>query len=175
MEIISSIFPGFKKKPAAYQFRNQGHFQQSNSRQPQESFEIPKEEEPPSIESRAPTPKKVYPFMSKDAEKLQHQLRQSQVFYSGWNGEFPQQQQQQQQQQLQQQKHQHRHQHHSSMPQTYYEQSSEKTNEIVFGAIQEEGRRDSVIRPTDYAMHAQFNHQNIRLRTAYNQGYPYYT
>lgn len=165
MEIIGSIFPVFKKKSVAYQFRSRGHFQQSNSWQPQESFEIPKEEEPPSIESRAPTPKKVYPFMSKDAEKLQHQRRQSRVFYAGLNSEFQQQHQQQQQ----------KHQHHSSIPQTYYEQSSEKTNEIVFGAVQEERRRDSVIRPTDYAMHPQLNHQNVRLRTGYNQGYLYYT
>lgn len=165
MEMIGGIFPGFKKKPVVYQYQNQVHFQQPNTWQPQESFEIPKEEEPPSLESRGPTPKKVYPFMSKDAEKLPHQLRQSRAFYyGGWNGELQ-----------QQQKQQHRHQHHSSMPQTYYEQSSEKTDEIVFGAVQEEGRRDSVIRPTDYAMDAQFNHQNFRLRTGYNHGYPYYS
>ncbi|XP_021742183.1 uncharacterized protein LOC110708363 isoform X2 [Chenopodium quinoa] len=179
MEIINGMIPGFKRKPAVYQYRNQGPYHQTNNWQSPESFEIPKEEEPPSIETRAPTPKKTYAFMSKDAEKMQQQLRQSRVFYSGWDTEFQQQQQQLQQQQQQQQqlqqkheKHQYRHQHHSSIPQTYYEQSCEKTNEIVFGAVQEEGRRESVIRPTDYAMDA-FNQQNIRFRAGYARSLSY--
>ncbi|KAF5940179.1 hypothetical protein HYC85_021346 [Camellia sinensis] len=90
-----------------------------------QSFVIRDEDEPPSIETRTPTPRKMYPFMSKDAEKMQ-QLRQSHAFYSGWDGDFQQQQQKQQQH--------HHHQYHSSPPQTYYEQSFEKTNEVVFGA-----------------------------------------
>lgn len=175
MEIVGSIFPGFRRKPVTYQYRNQSQYQPSNTWQSQESFEIPKEEEPPSIETRAPTPKKTYAFMSKDAEKMQQQLRQSRVFYSGWDTEFQQQQQQQQQQEQQQkhERHQHRHQHHSSIPKTYYEQSCEKTNEIVFGAVQEE-RGESVIRPTDYAMDA-FNQQNIRFRAGYNRSFSSYT
>ncbi|XP_021842881.1 uncharacterized protein [Spinacia oleracea] len=210
MEIVGGIIPGLKSKPVAYQYRNQGQYQQTHTWQSPESYHIPKEEEPPSIETRTPTPKKTYAFMSKDAEKMQQQLRQSRAFYSGWDTEFqqlpqqqlqqqqqpqpqqqqqpqPQQQQQQQPQQQQQQhpqsqqqpqqkqkreKHQYRHQHHSSIPQTYYEQSCEKTNEIVFGAVQEEGRRQSVIMPTDYAMDA-FNQQNIRFRAGYNRSYSY--
>lgn len=174
VEIIGGIIPGFKRKPVAYQYRNQGQYQQVNNWQSPESFEIPKEEEPPSIETRAPTPKKTYAFMSKDAEKMQQQLRQSRVFYNGWDTDFQQQPHQQPQQQQKPEKHQHRHQHHSSIPQTYYEQSSEKTNEIVFGAVQEEGQRGSVIRPTDYAMDA-FNQQNLRFRAGYTRNFSSYT
>ncbi|XP_057541743.1 uncharacterized protein LOC130820405 isoform X2 [Amaranthus tricolor] len=171
MEIMGGIFPGLKKKPVAHQYRNHGQFQQPNTWQSQESFEIPKEEEPPAIETRAPTPKKTYAFMSKDAEKMQQQLRKSRVFYSGWDTEF---QQQPQQQQQKHERHQHRHQHHSSVPQTYYEQSCDKTNEIVFGAVQEEGRRDSVVRPTDYAMNDYYQ-QNLRSRAGYFRNFPSYT
>ena len=178
LEIMGGIFPGLKRKPVAYQYRNQGQYQQLNTWQSPESFEIPKEEEPPAIETRAPTPKKTYAFMSKDAEKMQQQLRQSRIFYSGWDTEFQQQQQQAQPQPRQQQqkheRHQHRHQHHSSMPQTFFEQSSEKTDEIVFGAVQEEGQRDSVTRPTDYAM-IDFNQQNLRFRSGYFHNYAPYT
>ncbi|KAK9707355.1 hypothetical protein RND81_07G191900 [Saponaria officinalis] len=165
MEIIGSVFPVFKKKTATYQYVNQGYYQQPTAWQTPESFEIPKEEEPPSIETRAPTPKKTYAFMSKDA-KMQQQLRQSRVFSNGWDGVQPQQHQQQQQQQ----KHQNRHQHHSSVPYTYYEQSCEKTDEIVFGAVQEAGQRESVIRPTPYAMDS-----SLRYRNGYIRGFPSYS
>ncbi|KAL9240927.1 hypothetical protein vseg_015092 [Gypsophila vaccaria] len=168
MEIVGSIFPVFKKKTVTYQYVNQGYYQQPGAWQSPESFEIPKEEEPPSIETRAPTPKKTYAFMSKDA-KMQQQLRQSRVFSNGWDA-VPQQQQQHQQQLQQQQKHQNRHQHHSSIPYTYYEQSFEKTDEIVFGAVQETGQRESVIRPTPYAMES-----SLRYRNGYIHGYPSYS
>lgn len=171
MDIVGGIFPGLKRKPVADRYQHQGHYQQPNTWASQESFEIPKEEEPPSIETRAPTPKKTYAFMSKDAEKMQQQLRQSREFYCGWAGEF--QQQQQQQQQLKQ-KHQQRLQHHSAIPQTYFEQSSEKTNEIIFGAVQE-GRPQSVIKPTDHAMAGLFNHQNIRPRSGHTRQFSSYT
>ncbi|KAL3582403.1 hypothetical protein D5086_016735 [Populus alba] len=59
-----------------------------------DSFVIPDEDEPPSIESRTPTPRKTYPFMSKDTEKM-HQWRQGRSIYSGWDGDLQQQQQQQ--------------------------------------------------------------------------------
>ncbi|BBH00387.1 NHL domain-containing protein [Prunus dulcis] len=138
----------------------------SNAWPMQESFVIPDEDEPPSIETRSPTPKKTYPFMTKDLEKSQH-LKQSQAYYNSWDGEYHQQQQhqmqmqmqmQQQQQhqmqmqqqeqhqmQMQQQQQQHRQQQHhrqySSSPKTFYEKSSE-TNEIVFGQFK--NRMDDV-------------------------------
>ncbi|KAA8533125.1 hypothetical protein F0562_033342 [Nyssa sinensis] len=109
-EIFGGIFPGFRKKPMNYQYQPQQQYQQqkySNAWPVQESLVIPDEDEPPSAESRTPTPRKTYPFMSKDAEKMQ-QLLQSRAFYSGWNGDF--------QQQQQTQKLQHHHRHYSSIP-----------------------------------------------------------
>ncbi|GAB2220506.1 hypothetical protein Drorol1_Dr00008164 [Drosera rotundifolia] len=168
-EILGSIVPGTKKRLATYKYQDQARQRypraHSGAWQPQqESFEIPKEEEPPSIETRTPTPRKTYAFMTKDAEKMQHQLRQSRVFYTGWDDEF-------QHQQQQQQKHQHRHQQHSSIPKTYYEQSNENTNEIVFGAVQEqEGRSEAVVKPTEYA-DTSYGHHNFRNRSGYAWGY----
>ncbi|XP_011025743.1 PREDICTED: uncharacterized protein LOC105126542 isoform X2 [Populus euphratica] len=133
MEIFGGIVPSFRKKPVSYQYQNYQqqqqlyqHQKQSSSWPVQDSFVIPDEDEPPSIESRTPTPRKTYPFMSKDTEKM-HQWRQGRSIYSGWDGDLRQQQQQQQ----------HHHRYQSSTPHTYYEQSYEKTNEIVFGAVQE--------------------------------------
>lgn len=148
---MGGIFPGLRKKHLNYQFQNQQGYQQeqkySNTWPVQDSFVIPDEDEPPSIETRTPTPRKTYPFMSKDAEKMQ-QFRQSRTFYGVWEGEF----QQQQQQQMHTQRKQHHHRHFLSTPDTYYEQSSEKTNEIVFGAVQEQdGQCESVvIKPLDH-------------------------
>jgi hypothetical protein len=96
--------------------------------------------------------------MSKDTEKM-HQWRQSRSIYSGWDGDF-------QQQQQQQQKQQYHHRYQSSTPHTYYEQSYEKTNEIVFGAVQEQDVKHgtTVILPVNYGdpIH---NCHNIRSRT----------
>ncbi|KAA8529549.1 hypothetical protein F0562_033652 [Nyssa sinensis] len=162
-EIFGGIFPGFKKKQLNYQFQPQQQYPQqqqrySNAWPVQESFVIPDEDEPPYIDSRTPTPRKTYPFMSKDADKMQ-QLRQSRAFYSGWDGDF-----QQQQQQQQTQKQQHYHQHYSSTPQTFYEQSYEATNEIVFGAVQEQNGRGEavVIKPLD---HGNPNYANRKIRS----------
>ncbi|XP_043724515.1 uncharacterized protein LOC122671391 isoform X3 [Telopea speciosissima] len=141
---------------------SQNQYQQQLKRQNawplQESFVIPDEDEPPTIETRTPTPRKTYAFMTKDPEKTNH-LRQSQAFYSGWDGEFQQQQQQQQQQHQR---------HYSSGPKTYYEQSYETTNEIVFGAVQEQaGRREAVvIKAVDYGEPI-YDHRNIRSRGHY--------
>uniref|UniRef100_A0A7C9D411 Uncharacterized protein n=1 Tax=Opuntia streptacantha TaxID=393608 RepID=A0A7C9D411_OPUST len=170
LDIVGGVFPGLKRKAMAYQYQNEGHYQQPNTGVSQESFEIPKEEEPPSIETRAPTPKKTYAFMSKDAEKMQQQLRQSRAFYCGWAGEF---QQPQLQPQQQKQKHQQRHQHHSTIPQTYFEQNSEK-NEIIFGAAQER-RPQTVMKPTDYARDGLINHQNVRPRSGHTRHLSSYT
>lgn len=165
-EIFGGIIPGLKKKPQSYQYPIQQNYQQpqkhSNAWPLQESYVIPDEDEPPSIDTRTPTPRKTYPFMSKDAEKM-HQIRQSRAFVNGWDAD------------LQQQQKQHHHRHYSSIPHTYYEQSCEKTNEIVFGAVQEqEVRREPVvIKPVNYGDPI-YDHHNIRNRAhskGYTQGY----
>ncbi|XWS68972.1 hypothetical protein CRYUN_Cryun04dG0139600 [Craigia yunnanensis] len=165
---IFGVFPGFRKKPLSYQYKRQ-HQQQQKHSMPwpaQESFVIPDEDEPPTIDTRNPTPRKTYPFMSKDAEKI-HQLRQSRAFYGGWDADM-------QQLQKQQQKQQQQHRHQSSTPHTYYEQSQEKTNEIVYGVVQEQdGKREAVvIKPVDYGDKT-YDHHNIRFRSnlGYNHGY----
>ncbi|KAL2349388.1 hypothetical protein Fmac_003388 [Flemingia macrophylla] len=175
VEIMGGVFPGFRRKPQGYEFQSQPLFQhpqkQVNSWPVQESFVIPDEDEPPSVDPRTPTPRKTYPFMSKDAEKMQ-QLLQSRAFYSGgWEGDF--QQQQLKQQQQQQLKHYHRHQYHSSAPNTCYEQSHEQTNEILFGAVQEQdGKQETVvIKPVNYGQ-SLYDHDYIRPRIS-SLGYIY--
>ncbi|KAJ0038196.1 hypothetical protein Pint_23021 [Pistacia integerrima] len=168
MEILRGIFPGFRKKPLNHQYQSlYQHPQQqkhSTAWPVQDSFVIPDEDEPPSIDTRTPTPRKTYAFMSKDAEKI-HQLRQSRAIYDGWDGDFQQQQRQQ---------HYHNR-YQSSAPHTYYEQSNEKTNEVVFGAVQEQdGKRESVvIKPVNYGDPV-YDHHNLRARAnfmSYNIGY----
>ncbi|XP_027361867.1 uncharacterized protein LOC113869635 isoform X2 [Abrus precatorius] len=167
VEIMGGLFPGFRRKPQSYEFQSQPIFRQPQKQvhawPVQESFVIPDEDEPPSIDTRTPTPRKTYPFMFKDAEKMQ-QLWQGRAFYSGWDGDL----QQQQQQQL---KHHHRHQYHSSIPHTYYEQSHEETNEILFGAVQEQdGKQETVvIKPVDYGQ-SLYDHHDIRSRIS-SMGY----
>nr|KJB61153.1 hypothetical protein B456_009G343600 [Gossypium raimondii] len=164
LEIFRSVLPGFRKEPPNYQYQSQ-HQQQLKQTMPwaaQESFVIPDEDDPPSIDTRNPTPRKTYPFMSKDADKL-HQLRQSRAFYNGWDVDMQQQKQ-----------HHHHHRHQTSTPHTVYEQSHEKTNEIIFGAVQDqEGKREAVvIRPIDYGDKTYY-HQNFRFRSnlGYSGGY----
>lgn len=166
MEILGGIFPGFRRKPLDYQYQSIQQQKHSNTWPVQESFMIPDDEPPPTIETRAPTPRKTYAFMSEDAEKM-HQLRQSRVFYNGWDDDLQQQQKQQQQQQ------QHHHKYHSSAPHTFYKQSCEKTNEIVFGAVQEQDRRREamIIKPVDDGDPV-FDHHNIRSRSN-SMGYNY--
>ncbi|KAM1082516.1 hypothetical protein EV2_021754 [Malus domestica] len=170
MEILGAIFPGFRKKHLNYQYQSQQQ-KHPNSWPVQDSYVIPDEDEPPSIETRTSTPRKTYPFMAKDAETI-HQLRQSRVFYNGWDN-LQQQQQQQQQQQKQPQQHYHRYQ--SSTPNTFYEQSSENTTEVVFGAVQEQdGKGEAVvIKPIDYGA-PMFDHHSFRSRinpNGYTHGY----
>lgn len=96
--------------------------------------------------------------MTKDAEKMQ-QFRQSRNFYSGWEGDFEPPPQQQQKMQRQQ----HHHRHYSSAAETHYEQSTEKRNEIVFGAVQEQN--ESVdIKPLDYGG-TMYDRRKIRYRS----------
>jgi len=223
---------GFRKKPQSYEFQSQPLFHQPerqvNAWPVQESFVIPNEDEPPSIDPRTPTPKKTYPFMIKDTEKMQqlwqgralyngwegdleHQQQQQQKhvyngwegdlhqqpqqqqqqpqqkhLYNGWDGDLQQQPQQRQQQQQpqqkhlyngwdgdlqQQQKHHYRNQYHSSVAHTYYEQSHEETNEIVFGAVQEQDEKESVvIKPLDYG-DSLYDHHNMRSRISYIHKY----
>ncbi|KAJ7974543.1 NHL domain-containing protein [Quillaja saponaria] len=167
-EIFGGLFSGFRRKPVQYQIQQQ--YQQvskhSNGWPMQESFVIPDEDEPPSLETRTPTAKRTYPFMTKDVEKP-HNFKPSRPYLSGWDGDY---QQQQQHHHMQQQ--QHHHKHYSSSPQTYYEQSCE-TNEIVFGAVQEQdSRRETmVIKAVDYGDPI-YNHHNIRPRlNYYSHGY----
>ena len=101
-------------------------------------------------------------------KKVIPSAQQSQPYYNGWDGDYRQVQQQQQHiQQQPQQQQQHHHRHFSSSPQTYYEKSYE-TNEIVFGAVQEQdGRREAVvIKAVDYG-DPSYNHYNIRPRLNY--------
>ncbi|CAK9177212.1 unnamed protein product, partial [Ilex paraguariensis] len=176
VEIFGGLFSGFRKKPPHHHIQHHYHQPKHPNAWPvQESFVIPDEDEPPSIEPRDPTPRKAYPFMTNEVEKTRH-FKQSRAYYGGWNGDFhhQQQQQQQQQQQVQQlQQHQQHHQkHYSSSPQTYYEQNCE-TNEIVFGAVQEQdGRCEAmVIKAVDYGDPI-YNNQNVRSRYNY-VGYSY--
>ncbi|CAN1852789.1 hypothetical protein LINPERHAP1_LOCUS40755 [Linum perenne] len=208
MEIVGGIVPGLRKKSSVtttYQFQTQQHQQRNTAGWPgQESYVIRDEDEPPTVEARTPTPRrKTYAFMSKDAEKMQR-WRQGRSFYSGQDGGSPPQQQQPQQQQQQQQQHPHSHSHSQSQkqskqnhhlrryqssvsgaPHTYYEQSHEETNEVVFGAVQEhdttkkkkKSEASSVFKPVDYGdpMYSQhYGGGGIRVRSssaAYGNGF----
>lgn len=176
VEILGGLFSGGTKQ---HPMRQHYHPKHGNSSWPvQESFVIPDEDEPPppAVESRDPTPRKSYPFMSKELERCRHYNttnRQNHPFYGGgWNSEVPQQLQKHHQHHHQQQQYHQKHQ--SSRPQTYYEQSCE-TNEIVFGAVQvqeQDGRREAmVIEAVDYGDPI-YNNHNIRSRYNY-MGYSY--
>ncbi|XVF16457.1 hypothetical protein REPUB_Repub10bG0032300 [Reevesia pubescens] len=172
-EIFGGLFSVFRRKPRHYQFQHQ--YQQSSIHSRgwpmQESFVIPDEDEPPSLDARTPTPKRSYPFMTKDVDR-KHHIKQSRPHYNGWNANY--QQQKQMQMQHHQQQQQHPHKHYSSNPQTYYEKNCE-TNEIVFGAVQEQdGRREAVvIKAVDYG-DPRYNHHDLRPRLnymGYSDGY----
>ncbi|KAL7133046.1 hypothetical protein ABFS83_12G115000 [Erythranthe nasuta] len=162
-DILGGVFPIFKKKQQTlnnYQYYNNNHQQikYSNNWQVQDSFVIPDDDMPPSIETRTPTPKKTYAFMREDSEKMQ-KLKQSRAFYSGLDGNFRKVHQQQ-----------NLNQYRSSAPQTYYEEDSEKTNEIVFGAVQEQDkeREAVVIKPLDHGFAPPpYDRKNVRSRGNY--------
>ncbi|MQL85865.1 hypothetical protein Taro_018388 [Colocasia esculenta] len=163
---IFGAFSIFRRKAQNHPHQSQYQQQQRSSAWPtQESFVIQDEDEPPPpIETRTPTPRKTYAFMSKDPEKIHH-MRQNRAY--SWEGEP--QQQQMRQQHLQQQRH------YSAGPQTYYEQSCETTKEIVFGAVQEsDNRRRSVeIKPVDYGDNL-YDQHGLRFRmnyAGYSHGY----
>jgi hypothetical protein len=128
-EISSSPFS--KKKCSNSQYHHQ---QRIASHWPvQESYAIPHDETPPPLDTRAPTPPKNYGLVTKEPEKIHH-VRHGQHF-NGWDGCHLQRQPEHQMYHYQQHLQQHRQ--HSEGSQTFYEQSCEATNEIVFGAIQE--------------------------------------
>ncbi|CAL9182018.1 unnamed protein product, partial [Musa hybrid cultivar] len=127
-EIFAAMFPIFRKKPKTTRYQQQQR--KANTRPMPESFVIPNDEMPPPVETKAPTPHKTYAFMSKEPERIHH-IRQARTYFTGWDAEP------QPQQRIHRQQHLQQHQHHSSGPQTYYEQSCDTTNEIVFGAVQE--------------------------------------
>lgn len=183
-EICGGLFSGgsrSKRKALHYQIQQQ--YQQQVKRHPnnvwpvQESYVIPDEDEPPCLDARTPTPRKTYPFMSQ--QEMEKPTRG--YLSSRWEGESDydqhQQHQQRKQMQMQQQKqaqHQQLHTHYSTSPQTYYDQNCE-TNEIVFGAVQEQdGRREAmVIKAVDYG-DPKFTHHNLRPRlnyVGYSPGY----
>ncbi|CAM8953132.1 unnamed protein product [Rhodiola kirilowii] len=169
-EILAGLIPGRRKKPLTNEYTSQQIYSQqnraTNTWPAQESFVIPREDEPPSIDTRTPTPRKTYPFMSKDSEKM-HQIRQSRVFYRGLEGD------------QQHQRHQHHHMQHTSTPHTVvYEQSANKAEEIVFGAVQEQEmkRKTTVIKPLDYESGFYDNSASFRYRyNSMGYGYGAYT
>ncbi|URE26227.1 hypothetical protein MUK42_15958 [Musa troglodytarum] len=164
--IFGAVFPVFRKKPKAVQYQQQ---QRVNAWPVPESFVIPDDEIPPPLETRAPTPHKTYAFMSKEPEKIHH-IRHAPPYFSGWGTEA----QQQQQQQVHQRQHLRQHRQYSLGPQTYYEQSCETTNEIVFGAVQESDskRRSVEIKAVNYGDPI-YEQYGMRYRSSYS-GYGNY-
>ncbi|KAL6631281.1 hypothetical protein ACP70R_028131 [Stipagrostis hirtigluma subsp. patula] len=129
-EIFGSAFS--KKKRLNSQYRHQQR--RANPWPVQESYAIPHDETPPPLDTRAPTPLKNYAFMTNEPEKIHH-VRHGRPHFNGWERHTLQQQPEQQVYHYQQ--HLQHHRQHSAGPQTFYEQSCEATNEIVFGAVQE--------------------------------------
>lgn len=159
VEIFAGLFTSRKtpnhKQPIKYQ----------NAWPMQESFFIPDEDEPPSLEPREHTPERTYPITNKDMENSQR-FKQSRSSHGGWDGNFYQQQQQQM--------YRHHQRHYSSGPETCYEQSRE-AKEIVFGAVQEQdGQRGAVIlKAADYGnpMHGDCGIQSRYNYMGYSHGY----
>lgn len=163
--IFGGLFSGSKKPLTLHRNPQQQHHsypyqsRHGNAWPVQESFVVPREDEPPPLETRErePTPRKSYPYSVKDPERSR-QSKQSRNYYNQWNsGSYP---------QLQQ--HQHHQKHQPSSPQTFYEPQNSETNEIVFGAVQEQdGRREAmVIKAVDYSDPV-YNGNNVRSRYNY--------
>ncbi|KAK9053988.1 hypothetical protein SSX86_025063 [Deinandra increscens subsp. villosa] len=189
-QIFSGLFSSKKKPPHPHlQMNYPQPLPFSNTWPMQESFLIPHQDAPPPLETRNP-----YPFMTNNPEPAERPRPSKQTRYisGGQNSEQQMQQnseqlneqqmqqnseqfneQQMQRFQKRQTRQQHHQKHHSSGPQTYYEKS-ETTNEVVFGAVQEQdGRHEAmVIKAVDYSNHPNYNQQNVRSRYNY-QGYEY--
>jgi hypothetical protein len=141
----------------------------------QESYAIPRDETPPPLDTRAPTPRKNYAFMSKEPEKIHH-IRHGRLQLHGWTGEAAPQQQQPPLSQPQQVHHQQYLQHHrqySAGPQTFYEPSCDATKEIVFGAVQEgdTSRRPVEIKAVNHGDAGAYEQNGLRFRSSYSMGY----
>ncbi|KAD4887912.1 hypothetical protein E3N88_19984 [Mikania micrantha] len=130
----------------------------SNTWPIQESFVIPRQDAPPPLETQ-----NAYPFMAKNPEPAERPRPSKQTRYlnGGQGSEYFSQQQMQQFQRHQK--------HYLSGPQTYYEEKSETTNEVVFGAVQEQDGKHGavVIKAVDYSKHPNYNNQNVRSRYNY--------
>ncbi|KAK8954040.1 hypothetical protein KSP39_PZI002780 [Platanthera zijinensis] len=151
----------FSKKTRQVSHRQQ---HRTNSWPAQESFIIPDEDEPPPIDPKTPTARKTYAFMSKNQAKI-HQLRPGQAYFNTWESKLQHHQAEHQQQV-------HQHQQYPPGVQTYYEQSHEATNEIVFGAVQElnGNRRPVEIRAVNYGL-SLYDQYGLRSREGYNNCY----
>nr|ACR34076.1 unknown [Zea mays] len=125
---VAEVF-GFKKKSLSNPYHQQQR--RANPWPVQESYAIPHDEPPPALDTRAPAPQKNY-----SSEKI-HYVRQGHPYFNSWDGHRLPQQQPDQQLYHQQQQHLQQHRQCSAGPQTFYEQSCEATNEVVFGAVQE--------------------------------------
>ncbi|XP_020088241.1 uncharacterized protein LOC109710179 [Ananas comosus] len=161
-EIFRAIF---RKKPAVNLYQQQ-KLRATKTWPVQDSFVIPDDELPPPLEVRTPTPKKNYAFMSKEPEKLHH-IRHGRAYLNSWEGDS-QQQKPLQQQMYHQQQHLQQHKQYSSGPRTFYEQSCETTNEIVFGAVQEldSKRRTVEIKAVNYG-DTVYEQYGLRYRNNY--------
>ncbi|CAN6246236.1 unnamed protein product [Urochloa humidicola] len=142
----------------------------------QESYAIPRDETPPPLDTRTPTPRKNYAFMSKEPEKIHHIRHGRPQLHGGWTaGEAPQQQPQLQppSQQVHHQQYLQRHQQYSAGPQTFYEPSCEATNEIVFGAVQEAdtGCRAAETKAVNHGDALPYEQNGLRYRSNYSMGY----
>ncbi|GFQ06771.1 hypothetical protein PHJA_002821100 [Phtheirospermum japonicum] len=168
VDIFGGLFSGFGKKPNIHnnhlqQQQHQYNYHPSSRAWPvQESFVIPREDGPPPIDTREPTPRKAH------MEKTR-QFKQNRSYYNNeWNnGDYNQQQQQRHVPQLQH--HQYHQKHRPTSPETHYGPDNVETNEIVFGAVQEQdGRREAmVIKAVDYSEPVYNNSQN-NVRSRYN-------
>ncbi|AQK74531.1 NHL domain-containing protein [Zea mays] len=136
----------------------------------QESYAIPRDETPPPLDTRAPTPRKNYAFMSKEPEKIHH-IRHGRPQLHGWTGEAA--PQQQQPQQVRHQQYVQHHRQYSAGPQTYYEPSCDATKEIVFGAVQEgdTSRRPVEIKAVNHGDAAPYEQNGLRFRSSYSVRY----
>ncbi|KAJ9562564.1 hypothetical protein OSB04_007724 [Centaurea solstitialis] len=163
--LLGGLFFSSKKNPLPphLQMNYQQPPQFPNSWPMQETFMIPHQDAPPSLE-----PRKPYPFVTKNPEMTERPRpsKQTRYLYSG----------QQQMQQLHENRQEYHQKHQSSDPRTYYEEKSETTNEVVFGAVQEQDGKHGavVIKAVDYSNPMNYGNQNVRSRYNYT-GYAYGT
>jgi hypothetical protein len=164
---VAEIFGAAFSRKKRLSVRHQLHGRPS-SWPVQESYAIPRDETPPPLDTRTPTPRKNYAFMSKEPERIHHiRLGRPHQYSSGWTGETPQQQQLQPQQVHHKQYLHHHHRQYSAGPQTFYEPSCEATKEIVFGAVQE-GDINPRAAETKAVHHGDSPYEQNRLRYCSN-------